>query len=152
MKNQKGITLMILVVTILIMSLIFGAIAYNSVTGHQLNAYYMMCSDIELLDEKIALYYLENKELPIQGEVVSITDLISDYSSENVNYNPNNSTSGLLYKIDTSQLSNLSLRKTEYYIDAQSHTIYSLNGRRVGNDIYYTVPTDYQKVDLTLYQ
>ena len=46
MKNQKGVTLMILVVTVIAMSLIFGAISYNSVTSYRLNAYYLMCSDI----------------------------------------------------------------------------------------------------------
>ena len=130
--------------------LIFGAISYHSVTSYRLNAYYMMCTDIELLDEKIALYYLKNKTLPIiESESQSITSLIENYNENNVNYNPNNS--GNLYKIDLSQLENLSLQKTDYYIDEQSHTIYASSGRKLEEDTYYTVPIDYREVDLNLY-
>ncbi len=150
MKDQKGITLMILVVTIIVMGLIAGTISYNSIATYQLNAYYMMCSDIELLDEKIALYYLENQELPIQSESIQITALIPDYAEGNANYNPNNS--GTLYKIDLTELNNLSLRQTNYYIDEQSHTIYSASGKVIEEEKYYTIPMNYQQVDLSLYQ
>lgn len=147
MKNQKGVTLMILVITVIMLSIILGTITYNSVSSYRLNMYYMMCSDIELLDEKIALYYLENKEIPIiEGVYLPIADLISDYQEGNVNYNPNNS--GNLYQIDLTKLNNLTLKNSIYYIDEQSHTIYASNGRKIGDNIYYTVPIPYQKVEL----
>lgn len=148
MKNQKGITLMVLVITIVVMALIAGSISYNSISSYRLNAYYAMCSDIELLDEKIALYYLENKSLPIEGQMKTIDSLITDMS--NVNYNPNNS--GMLYKIDLTQLDNLTLQITDYYIDEQSHTIYAARGKKIGDEIYYTVPTNYQEVNLEKYR
>ena len=50
MKNQKGITLMILVVTIIIMSIIVGSISFSSSSSFKMKGYYDMCSDIELLD------------------------------------------------------------------------------------------------------
>ena len=152
MKNQKGITLMILVTTVIMISLIFGSIAYNSITSYRLNAYYLMCADIELLDEKIALYYLENKQLPITNDYIEINKMIENYAEGNVNYNPNNSQEGMLFKIDLSQLENLSLQKTNYYIDPQSHTIYASSGKKMGDEVYFTVPADYQKVDLSLYR
>lgn len=158
MKSQKGITLMLLVTTVIMMGLIFGAITYNSVNSYKLNSYYTMCADIELLDEKIALYYLEHKKLPITNEYIEINrteenkGLIENYNESNVNYNPNNSDSGRLYVIDLSQLDNLSLQRTEYYIDEQSHTIYAGKGRKIGEETYYTVPTKYQEVNLTNYQ
>ena len=149
MKNQNGITFMILVVTILIMSLIFGAISYNSISGYRLNVYQLMCTDIELLDEKIALYYLEHdKQLPITDEYIKIDELIENYGEGNVNYNPNNSDSGMLFKIDLSKLDNLTLQNSNYYIDEQSHTIYTSSGKKMGDTLYYTVPTEYQKVEL----
>ncbi len=151
MKNQKGVTLMILVVTIITMGLIAGTISYNSVSTYRLNAYHMMCSDIELLDEKIALYYLEHKALPIiQNDSIRINNLITDYNSENVNFNPNNS--GNLYKIDLTKLDNLSLQKLDYYIDEQSHTIYSGNGKKIEDQEYYTVPTKYELIETSQYQ
>ena len=152
MKNQKGITLMLLVITVILMALVTGTIAYNSSSNLYMRLYYNMCSDIELLDEKIALYYLNHKneseiqnQIPITSETISISDLIDDYNSNNVNYNPNNS--GTLYKIDLSKLENLSLNYTDYYIDSQSHTIYFCDGIDVDGTLYYTVPINYTKIN-----
>ena len=151
MKNQKGVTLMVLVATVVIMAIIAGSISYSSISSFKMKAYYNMCSDIELLDEKIAIYYLQNKSLPIvESDSKNISELINDYSDTNVNYNPNNS--GTLYKIDLSKLDNLSLNYTDYYIDKTSHTIYFFSGMDVEEELYYTVPLKYEKVDLSLYR
>ena len=110
-----------------------------------MNVYYNMRSDIELLDEKIALYYIENKELPvIESDTKTIEEI---YSSNNVNYNPNNDASKVLYKIDLSKLDNLSLNYTDYYIDKTSHTIYIGTGVKVENETYYTVPYNYTQIN-----
>lgn len=152
MKNQKGITLMLLVITVILMALVTGTIAYNSSSNLYMRLYYNMCSDIELLDEKIALYYLNHKneseiqnQIPITSETISISNLIDDYNSNNINYNPNNS--GTLYKIDLSKLENLSLNYTDYYIDSQSHTIYFCDGIDVDGTSYYTVPINYTQIN-----
>lgn len=150
MRNEKGITLMILVATVVIMAIIIGSISYSSLNAFKMNTYYNMCSDIELLDEKIALYYLENGRIPTTDETKQITELITDYQKGNVNYNPNNE--GILYKIDLTQLENLSLKNTQYYIDLTSHTIYSSRGIKVGEEVYYTVPLAYEEINLGLYQ
>lgn len=151
MKNQKGVTLTVLAATVVIMAIIVGSISYSSVSGARMRSYYNMCADIEVLDEKIALYYIENNEIPVlEDDTELVESLINSYSETNVNYNPNNS--GVLHKIDLSKLYNLSLNNTEYYIDETSHTIYSSRGVEIQEEVYYTVPLDYEKVDLTLYQ
>lgn len=150
MKNQKGITLTILVITIVIMTILIGTISYNSISSFKMNHYYNMCSDIELLDEKIAIYYIQNKNLPITAETKKIDEFIENYSAENVNYNPNNS--GNLHKIDLSKLENLTLHYTDYYIDEISHTIYFAKGIDFEEGIYHTTPLAYKKVNLSLYQ
>ena len=149
MKNEKGITLMILISTIVVMSVIVGTISYSSINSIRMSNYYNMCSDIELLDEKIALYYLEHKgqenALPVTDESKKIEELITNYSENNVNYNPNNE--GTLYKIDLTKLDNLSLSRTGYYMDKQSHTIYCSRGVKVDKELYFTVPLDYEKIE-----
>lgn len=150
MKNEKGITLMILVITVIIMAIVVGSISYSSISSFKMKAYYDMCSDIELLDEKIAIYYVQNKSLPVTSESKNINELITNYDVNNVNYNPNNS--GTLYKIDLSQLDNLSLRHNNYYIDQTSHTIYYENGADLEGERYFTNPLAYEEVDLSLYQ
>lgn len=151
MKNQKGVTLIVLATTVAIIAIILGSISYTSVGSMRMRSYYNMCADIELLEEKIALYYLQHKTLPIlQNETKSIDEIISNYSETNPNYNPNNSKK--LCKIDLSKLQNLSLTNTEFYIDEKSHTIYISHGIKVDDEIYYTVPLEYEKIDLKLYQ
>ena len=151
MKNQKGVTLVILVATVTVMAIILGTISYSSISTYKMNIYYSRRSDIELLDEKIALYYLKNNTIPVvSSDTINITDLIEGYNEQNVNYNPNNS--GTLYKIDLSLLDNLTLKYKNYYIDDQSHTIYFESGVAVGDDMYHTVQFDYQNVDLELYK
>ena len=151
MKSKKGVTLLLLVLTVLIMIVILGTITYTSLNNFKMNQYYRMCADIELLDEKIALYYLKHKEydldtfgLPIEDVQVS-GDLVTAATTEgNVNYNPNNS--GELYKINLSKLENLSLNNTsDFYIDKQSHTVYYAHGVEMDGDIYYTIPLEYQQ-------
>lgn len=151
MRSQRGVTVTALVAAVIVIAIIIGSISYNSVSSLKMKLYYNMCADIEILDEKIAIYYLQNKELPIKSsDTKNINELIEGYSSTNVNYNPNNS--GTLYKIDLSKLDNLSLNYTDYYIDGQSHTIYFFSGINVDEELYYTVPLDYKEVDLSLYE
>ena len=152
MKNQKGVTLTVLVATVIVLTIIMGTISYNGISSYRMRVYYNMRSDIELLDEKISLYYLENSDnlniedqLPIDvTDTKNITNLISDYDEYDVNYNPNNS--GTLYKIDLSKLENLSLSYDDYYIDTVSHTIYSNKAVNVGNETYYTIPYEYTSI------
>ena len=151
MKSQKGVTLMVLVTTVVILAIITGSISYSSINSFHMRAYYNMCSDIELLDEKIALYYMENKKLPIlETDTKKVEELIQNYAEGNVNYNPNNS--GNLLQIDLSKLENLTLTNTKYYIDETSHTIYSSRGIKIEEEIYHTIPLTYKKVDLSSYQ
>lgn len=151
MKNQKGITLLLLITTLAVMALIIGSVTYNSMYSLTMKNYYNMCADIELLDEKIALYYLEKGELPVdKNNIKNVRDLVQEYSESNVNYNPNNGE--LLYKIDLSKLDNLSLNYSDYYIDSQSHTIYFNQDIIVDGTKYYTVPSTYEKIDVNKYQ
>ena len=151
MKNQKGVTLMILVFTVAIMAIILATISYSSISTYKMNIYNSRRSDIELLDEKIALYYLENNTIPVvSGDTKDINDLIEGYNDQNINYNPNNNET--LCKIDLSLLDNLTLKYQNYYIDEQSHTIYFETGVVIGDEIYHTLPADYQNVDLSLYK
>ena len=91
MKNQKGITLLMLVSTILIMIIILGTITYTSMDSFKMDQYYKMCADVELLDGKIALYYINNGVLPVDTSDTASEDLrTAAISDDNVNYNPNN--------------------------------------------------------------
>ena len=146
MKKQSGVTLTILAATVVVMASIIGTISFNSLSSFRMNEYYNMRSDIELLDEKIAIYFLSENELPIiEDDKRDINSVIENYNSSNINYNPNNS--GELYRIDLNQMHNLSLKNDDYYIDKISHTIYKINGIKIDDTKYHTVPYNYSLIN-----
>jgi hypothetical protein len=146
MKKQSGVTLTILAATVVVMASIIGTISFNSLSSFRMNEYYNMRSDIELLDEKIAIYFLSENELPIiEDDKRDINSVIENYNSSNINYNPNNS--GELYRIDLNQMHNLSLKNDDYYIDKISHTIYKINGIKIDDTQYHTVPYNYSLIN-----
>ena len=136
MRNQKGITLVLLAATVLIMITILGTITYTSLDNFKIDQYYKMCADIELLDGKISLYYLKHKDdesenfgLPIDNNKIRANSEFESIvtTEDNANYNPNNI--GELYKIDLSKLQNLTLNHDgDFFIDKQSHTVYYSQG------------------------
>lgn len=137
LRNQKGITLIVLMLTIIIMAILAGAVVTNIDIGEDIRNYNYMRADIELLSGKIMTYYNENGSIPTKGSVITNPDLNGQASSkDNSNY----------YQIDISKLYNITLNygggtlsnKDIYIINEQSHEIYYLKGAYFENTLYHT--------------
>ena len=139
LKNEKGITLITLMITIVIMAILVGFAVSNLDTGTDIRNYNYMCADIELLEAKIMTHYNENGSIPTTGnaiDITSITTLVDQVSShDNDKY----------YQIDISKLYNITLnygRGTEsddiYIINEQSHEVYYLKGAYYEDTLYHT--------------
>ena len=63
-KSNKGITLVSLVVTVIILLILSGTVIYNINLSDNVGEYNNMVSDIELLKNKILIYYNNNYEIP----------------------------------------------------------------------------------------
>ena len=150
-KNEKGITLTTLILTIVLILIIGGMMGYYSTSGLNLKRINNMYSDIEQIQTEVDTYYLKNNELPILNVNVSF----SKYS------NPNDNSE--YYVIDLSKLGNLKLnygKKFEniksrnnlenytdvYIINKQSQTIYYLKGIEFEDNSYYTKPIEYKEI------
>ncbi len=150
-KNEKGITLTTLILTIVLILIIGGMMGYYSTSGLNLKRINNMYSDIEQIQTEVDTYYLKNNELPILNVNVSF----SKYS------NPNDNSE--YYVIDLSKLGNLKLnygKKFEniksrnnlenytdvYIINKQSQTIYYLKGIEFEDNTYYTKPIEYKEI------
>lgn len=88
-KGNKGVTLIALVVTVMILLIITGTLIYsskNQVALKKLNNLYI---DIENINSKIDQYYLDYGELPILSNYLNKTEFMdwlkSDASSRGVN-------------------------------------------------------------------
>lgn len=64
-KNNKGITLVALMVTVIVLLIITTAGISTTLDRFELNDYKKMKSDLELLEDKVSDYYLKYEGLPI---------------------------------------------------------------------------------------
>ena len=132
-KNEKGITLTTLILTVVLILIIGGMMGYYSTSGWNLKRINNMYSDIEQIQTEVDTYYLKNNELPLLNVSVSFSNFL----------NPNDNSE--YYVIDLSKLGNLKLNygkefenikssdKLENYTDVyiinnQSQKIYYLKG------------------------
>lgn len=112
----------------------------------KLNSVY---KDIETLEDKINIYYLDNGNLPVKENSLIDFYMFSQNPNDNKNY----------YQIDLNKLENVKLsygneltEKDVYIINEQSHTIYYYKGIECQGKTIYTKNLDYEYVDLEKYQ
>ncbi len=144
-KNNKGITMITLIVTILVISIIAGVTIYQSVENIKARKIDLLYADLELLEDKVNTYYLNNGGLPIKEEFKG---------SENFKTVKNVNDNDVYYVIDISSLDGVSLNMKldftgddVYIMNEQSHTVYYPKGLTIDNETYYTLPKQYSKIE-----
>lgn len=155
-RNNKGITLMAEVMTVLLLLMIISIISYSSMSSLQVRNLNNMYSDIVSIQEKAANYFLKYGKVPVTSEAVA-SSVVNKMTEENQN-NPNDGAE--YYKIDFSALANMSLNNKEttdnyYYMNTKTLTVYYSKGVTIdnitvnsttgekGNKVYYTLPSNY---------
>lgn len=134
LSNQKGITLAMLLITIIIIAILGSVVISNMDIGTDIRNYNYMIADIELLESKIMTYYNKKGGIPTTGNLVTVS--FSGSSRDNENY----------YQIDISQLYNITLNYGGgtvdngdiYIINEQSHNVYYLKGVEYEGTTYHT--------------
>lgn len=155
LKENKGITLVTLILAIVIMLIISSILIYNADTATKTKALNSMYNDINSLTNKIQIYYSKYEEIPIIKEEYTNVDSI-----KYINQNDNDK----YYVIDLEALENVTLSYGNdyskykeganseltdiYVINEQSHNIYYIKGVQVDEITYYTIPGQYTKVDV----
>ena len=156
-RNNKGITLMTEVIAVLLLVIIISIISYSAKSSLQIRNLNNMYADIISIQDKVSTYYLKYGSVPI-GEEVS-ENIIEQISDE---INPNDS--GYYYKVNMSELQNITLnnRQTDdeyYFINSQTLTVYYSKGVKVDNlnsnddedskrisKTYHTLPSNYDGI------
>lgn len=146
-RNERGITLTTLAVTIVLLVIVTGVIAKNSLSTLQLSNLTKLENDIEALNNRVASYYVANGELPIVSESGYNFDKISlqktlgnDISANDGDY---------YYTIDLSKIDNITLNYgsgyletntlDKYIINEDTHVIYYLKGVNYDGKLRHTV-------------
>ena len=145
-KNERGITLLTLVLTIVILLIVTTALMMNSHTSVNLSNITRLQNDIDALTDRVAVYYVKNGKLPIYRE----DSEYYKYKKDELKFNDIASQDGsVYYTIDLSKLDNLSLNYGErynsseatdkYIINEKTHAIYYLKGIFYDGIEYHTI-------------
>lgn len=161
LKKQKGISLVVLVITITVLVIITNVLIYNLRDNLGIENVKAMQNDIANLRDKVASYYNQYGKLPI-NEVYKYTNIDavrgSGVISEQVD-------TGDFYVIDLNSIENLTLNNGKdyknltlnltqneineftdlYIINENSGNIFYVKGVEINGNIYYT---DYNKEDI----
>ncbi len=140
MKNEKGITLIILVLTILLLIIVTALLASHSNYSLEALDITKLISDVESLNNKIETYYLKYDKLPTYGEAIpkeDISEAITDLNTDD---------GTVYYAIDLQKLDNPTLyfgngydvpNEDTYLINEETHTIYYLKGVTYQEKVYH---------------
>ena len=163
-KQEKGITMTALVLTVVTIMILTGAMIYNSQDNIYLKKLTNLYNDIELLRDRISTYYDEYGKIPGKIKYTNTDDLSSVLSSQN--------DTGDFYVIDLEAMQGITLNygkdyenvkndetnannyKDLYIINENSHNIFLVKGVSIEENgetkIYYTDYTepDETKIDL----
>lgn len=144
-KKEKGITLVTLMITVMIMSIIGVTLATNAYDGVALSKITKLDNDIKIIKDRVAVYYVKNDELPIKE---------TEYTKENLEATINDLSDNdgdKYYVIDLDKLDNITLNygnnSTEYIINEESHVIYYLPGIVYRNVTYHTIGDNSQVIN-----
>lgn len=157
-KSEKGVTLVVLVLTIIILSILSFTVLANVGTLSEKNSQTKLEEDIHSLFEKIEQYYARNNKLPVANAFTNISML---QDCKNVNDNDK------YYVIDIIYLKGLDLHYgKEYYdirldktgtkintctdvyiINEASHTIYYPKGMQYNGKMHYCLDEVYTAIN-----
>ena len=163
--NKKGISFVVLIITILLLVILLGITTVGIKNAVQNSRKSAFASDLVSLEDAINTYYIQNGQLPILSEEESFIEyeysngtLIDKENSSNVitltngndietELTQNNDLSDTVYyKLDLAKINverikrgNGSSEDDIYVIASPSQNLYYLKGLKVDDDIYYSL-------------
>ena len=150
-RNNNGITLVTLAITIVVMLILTVSITASMKSTIEIKKYNSVKEDIISLSETIKEFYLDNEKLPIDSSKVY---KLSDYGVPTKDINPNDSND--YYRIDISNFSEIELNNGEnnnnennqdtddmYVVNEKSLTVYYLRGAVLNGQKHYTIVDDF---------
>ena len=161
MKQEKGISMVSLVITIIILLILTNVMIYNAMDNIYIKSLANLYNDIEILNSKVSEYYERYGNIPTNTEYTNINKLSKIISKNN--------DIGKFYVIDLEAMQGITLNYGKdyeniknnienannyediYIINENSHNIFYVKGIKIeenGNTITYY--TNYIKPDETV--
>lgn len=163
-RKEKGITMVALVITIVILLILTNMLIYNSQDNIYIKSLTNLYNDISMLREKVSAYYNEYGKIPAEIKYTNTSGLSSVLSTQN--------DKGDFYVIDLEAMQGITLNygkdyekvKSDkenansytklYIINENSHNIFYVEGIKIKENettkIYYTdyIEPDQTSIDL----
>lgn len=148
MKNQNGITLVSLIITIIVMFIVASITINVSLDRFEINNFNKMKNDLELLVDKVSNYYLKTGSIPVL--LTSSGDKVQ-YTYSAIDFDTDSSDNETYYIIDLAAMDGLVLNYGKegfedpnasddvYIINELTHTIYYVKGMKLDNEIFHYV-------------
>lgn len=111
-KKEKGVTMVALVITVIILLILTNMLIYNATDSAQIKSLTSLYNDIELLREKVSEYYNEYGKIPAKIKYTNTSELSSVLSSTN--------DTGDFYIIDLEAMQGISLNYGKDYEKAKN--------------------------------
>ena len=154
LKNQKGITLLVLSITIVVMMILTFTLTTNVGSYAERKRKTNFEADIGKIKEKIEIYYSRNKEIPIANKYTN-TSMITPNANDNENYYVLDLSkieiSDLNYGQDYYKIENkaeeISNLEDIYIINEQSTVVYYPKGISFDGKMYYTLDVASTKIE-----
>lgn len=147
-KNEKGVTLISLIVIIMLMLIISSTVVNISYKRFEINNFKKLQNDIELLEEKVSNYYLKYGGLPVlrknSNEPIKYTYSVLDFgknSGDNATYYilDLNAMDGIALNYGKDGFNNPNNSKDVYIINELTHIIYYVSGVELEGTMYYYI-------------
>ena len=147
-KSQKGITLVSLIITLVLMLILASTAVTMSLDRFEINSLRKMFNDIELLQDKVSNYYLKYNALPV---LRNGTNTPVKYTYTTLDFNKNSADNDTYYILDLEAMEGISLNYGEdgfknpnttddvYIINEASHTVYYVKGMELEGVIHHTL-------------
>lgn len=160
MKSEKGITLITLSITIIVLIILTTTMSINAPQFGEKNKKNKFENDIESLKEEIDQYYARNKTIPVINKYTNTSMLeknvndndnyyVIDISKLNVKLNYGEDYEQIKLKDITEEITNVA---DVYIINEQSHTIYYPKGIYYYGEIHYTIYNEYNLIENKIFE
>lgn len=149
MAGQKGITLVSLMITVVVMIIIAGVTVSTSTNRFKINNVKKMQNDIEMINDKISTYYMKYGGIPILKDAKNNG---IEYIYSTIDFETNQNDDDKYYIIDLAAIGNITLnygqngyknRNTSddvYIINNKTHTVYYVRGVEYADgEIYHSL-------------
>ena len=154
-KNNKGISLMVLVISIVVLLILVGATIYRSDSSRAIAQKTVLMTDLNTIENSAKTYYIENGSFPTSEALTKDYYVLEDITALNDDVNLSNDiyyfndTSSKFYIIDLSKIEvkniDFGLKYNTYgdvdvfVISDLNKKVYYLKGKKIEGNKYYAL-------------